>query len=77
MVARSAAEVRIRRYSSVPDCDVVVALRGDEMSITCRSYDQAVAWARIECKSYRVADFTVEAASSPRRPVPRMAAQPG
>ena len=76
MVARN-AEVRIRRYNSVPDCDVVVLLRGDEISITCRNYDQAVAWARVECKSYRVADFTVEAASGgPRRPVPRAAAHP-
>jgi hypothetical protein len=29
--------------------------------IRCRDYDQAVKWARIECKSYKVADgFVVE-----------------
>ena len=60
MVAESVTEVRIRRYRSVPDCDVVVAFRGDEISIRCRSYDDAVKWAQMECKSYRIADFAIE-----------------
>ena len=35
--------------------------RGQEISIRCSDYDQAVKWARIECKSYKVVDgFTVE-----------------
>jgi hypothetical protein len=35
------------------------------MTIRCRDYDQAVKWARIECKSYKVADgFTVERRST-------------
>ena len=45
----------------VPECDVVVFFRGQAMTLRCRNYDQAVEWARIECKTYKVADgFTVE-----------------
>ncbi len=58
------AEIRIRRYNGVPECDVVVFVRGKEIMIRCRDYDQAVKWARIECKSYKVADgFMVDQAS--------------
>ena len=61
MITEHAAEVRIRRHNDVPECDVIVAFRGQEMSIRCRDYDQAVKWARIECKTYKVADgFAVE-----------------
>jgi hypothetical protein len=57
----TAAEVRVRRHNDFPDCDVVVAFRGKEMSLRCRDYNQAVKWARIECKAYKVAEgFTVE-----------------
>jgi hypothetical protein len=56
-----AAEVRVRRHSDNPECDVVVAVRGREISIRCRDYNQAVQWARIECNSYKIAGgFTVE-----------------
>jgi hypothetical protein len=35
------------------------------MTLRCRDYDQAVKWARIECKAYKVADgFTVERRST-------------
>ena len=55
------AEVRVRRHSDVPDCDVIVVFRGREISLRCRNYKQAVEWARIECKSYKIAGgFTVE-----------------
>jgi hypothetical protein len=61
MIAEHADEVRVRRHSDVPECDVVVAVRGQEMSLRCRDYNQAVKWARIECKSYKIAGgFTVE-----------------
>jgi hypothetical protein len=61
MIAERAAEVRVRRHSDAPECDVVVAVRGQEMSLKCRDYNQAVKWARIECKSYKIAGgFTVE-----------------
>jgi hypothetical protein len=55
------AEMRVRRYGDIAECDVVVALRGQEISIRCRDYDQAVKWARIECRSYKIdSGFTVE-----------------
>jgi hypothetical protein len=55
------AEVRVRRYGDISECDVVVAFHGQEMSIRCRDYHQAVKWARIECKSYKIdGGFTVE-----------------
>jgi hypothetical protein len=61
MIAEHAAEVRVRRHSDVPECDVIVAVRGQEISLRCRDYNQAVKWARIECKSYKIAGgFTVE-----------------
>ena len=61
MIAEHADEVRVRRYSDVAECDVVVAVRGLEMSLRCRDYNQAVKWARVECKSYNIAGgFTVE-----------------
>jgi hypothetical protein len=60
-IAEHAAEVRIRRHSDAPQCDVVVAVGGKEMSLRCRDYNQAVKWARIECKSYKIeGGFTVE-----------------
>ena len=42
MIAEHAAEVWVRRYSGVPECDVVVAVRGQEMSLRCRDYNEAV-----------------------------------
>ena len=60
-MAQHAAQVRIRRHIDAPECDVVVGIGGKEMSVRCRDYNQAVKWARLECKSYKVADgFTVE-----------------
>jgi hypothetical protein len=61
MIVEQAAQVRVRRHSDVPDCDVIVVFRGREISLRCRNYKQAVEWARIECKSYKiVGGFTVE-----------------
>jgi hypothetical protein len=61
MTTEHAAEVRVRRHNDVPECDVVVSFRGKEMSLKCRDYNQAVKWARIECKAYKIASgFTVE-----------------
>jgi hypothetical protein len=61
MIAEHAAEVRVRRHNDNPECDVVVAFCGQEMSLRCRDYSEAVKWARIECKSYKIAGgFTVE-----------------
>ena len=61
MIAADSAEICIRRYNGAPECDVIVVFRGKELSLRCRDYDQAVRWARIECKAYKVAKgFTVE-----------------
>ena len=61
MIAERAARVRIRRHSGEAECDVVVEIGGKEMSLRCRDYHQAVRWARIECKTYKIEDgFTVE-----------------
>jgi hypothetical protein len=61
MIAAHSAEICIRRYNGAPECDVIVVFRGRELSLRCRDYDQAVRWARIECKAYKVAKgFTVE-----------------
>jgi hypothetical protein len=60
MIAHS-AEISIRRYNGAPECDVIVVFRGQELSLRCPDYDQAVKWARLECKSYKVTQgFTVE-----------------
>jgi hypothetical protein len=60
-IAEPAAEVRVRRHSDMPECEVLVAYRGKVMSLRCRDYAQAAKWARIECKTYKIAaGFTVE-----------------
>jgi hypothetical protein len=60
-IAEPAAEVRVRRHGDVSECDVVVAVRGQEMSLRCRDYNEAVKWARVECRSYKIdGGFTVE-----------------
>jgi hypothetical protein len=48
------AEIRVRCYDGARECDVIVLFRGKETTIRCRDYDQAVKWARIECKSIRL-----------------------
>jgi len=48
MIAEHAAEVWVRRYNGVRECDVVVGGRGQEMSLRCRDYNEAVKWARID-----------------------------
>ena len=61
MITGLPAKIRVRRYDGARQCDVVVLFRGKETVIRCRDYDQAVKWARIECKSYKVEDrFVVE-----------------
>ena len=60
-IAEPAAEVRVRRHKDMPECEVLVAYRGKVMSLKCRDYNQATKWARIECKTYKIAaGFTVE-----------------
>ena len=52
--------VWVQRHQNSSECDVVVVFRGREMSLRCRDYSQAVKWAKIECKAYRLPDdFTI------------------
>jgi hypothetical protein len=60
MTAEYEDEVRVQRRRNSPECDVIVAYRGREMSLRCRDYDQAIKWARIECKVYKLADAIVD-----------------
>ena len=61
MIGENAAEVRVRRYTGVPECDVLVAVRGQQMSLRFPTYNEAVKWARLECKSYKIpGEFAVE-----------------
>ncbi len=46
--------VTIRRYPASRICDVVVVVRGQEMVLRCATYFQAVKWARLESKSYKI-----------------------
>jgi len=47
-------KVTIRRYAASRICDVVVVVRGQEMVVRCPTYAQAVKWARLERKSYKI-----------------------
>src|SRR5258705_2700936 len=47
-------KVTIRRHLASQICDVVIVVRGQEMVVRCASYSQAVKWARLECKAYRI-----------------------
>jgi hypothetical protein len=60
MFPSEGAEVRIRCYSHIAECEVRVAVRGKEMCMKCRDYNQALKWARLECRSYGVTGITVE-----------------
>jgi hypothetical protein len=53
-------QVFIRRHTASPICDVVVSVRGQEMVLRCPSYSQALKWARLECKSYKIPQPDIE-----------------
>jgi hypothetical protein len=48
-------EIWIRRNSDCLECDVIVALRGQEMVVQLPDYGQAVKWAEMEARSYKIA----------------------
>ena len=60
MTEQPAPRVILRRYIGSAICDVLVLVRGQEMVIRCRSYPQALKWARLECKSYRIPEPELE-----------------
>jgi hypothetical protein len=53
-------QVFIRRHTASEICDVVVLVRGQEMVLRCPSYSQAMKWARLECKSYKIPQPDIE-----------------
>jgi hypothetical protein len=50
--------VTIMRYPGSRICDVIVAVRGQELVVRCPTYSQALKWARLECKSYKIPEPT-------------------
>jgi hypothetical protein len=56
----SPSGVTIRRYPASEICDVVVSFRGQEMILRCPNYSQALKWARLECKSYKIPEPEIE-----------------
>lgn len=53
-------QVFIRRYTASQICDVVVLVRGQEMVLRCPSHSQALKWARLKCKSYKIPRHDIE-----------------
>jgi hypothetical protein len=53
-------QVFIRRYTASEICDVVVSVRGQEIVLRCPNYFQALKWARLECKSYKIPQPDIE-----------------
>ena len=47
-------EVRIRQYRGCLECNVVVVIRGQEMVVQLPDYSQALKWARMECRAYKI-----------------------
>jgi hypothetical protein len=56
-------EVSIRSYPDSPICDVVVVVRGQEMVLRGRDYRQAMRWARLERKSYKIPETDIDVAT--------------
>jgi hypothetical protein len=56
-------EVKIRSYRDSPICDVVVVVHGTEMVLRCRDYSQAMRWARLERKSYKIPEPDIDVAA--------------
>lgn len=53
-------EVRLERYPGFLACDVIVVVRGREMVIQLPDYSQALKWARMECRTYKIPDDFLE-----------------
>ena len=49
-------QVFVRRYTESEICDVVVLVRSQEIVLRCPNYSQALKWARLECKSYKISE---------------------
>jgi hypothetical protein len=56
-------EVTIRNYPDSLICDVVVVVPGQEMVLRCRDYRQAMRWARLERKAYKIPEPDIDVAA--------------
>ena len=56
-------EVKIRSYRDSSICDVVVVVHGTEMVLRCPDYRQAMRWARLERKSYKISEPDIDVAA--------------
>jgi hypothetical protein len=52
--------VILRRSTASEICEVVVLVRGQEIVLCFPSYAQALKWARLECKSYKISEPEIE-----------------
>ena len=65
-------KVSIRRHIASQTCDVVVSVRGQEVILRCQDYSQALKWARLECKSYKISEPEIEPLISESEIEPRI-----
>ena len=65
-------QVSIRRHTASQTCDVVVSVRGREIILRCPDYSQALKWARLECKSYKISEPEIEPLISESEIEPRI-----
>src|SRR6267143_533973 len=56
-------EVKIRSYRDSPICDVVVVVHGTGMVLRCPDYRQAMRWARVERKTYKIPEPDIDVAA--------------
>jgi hypothetical protein len=62
-------EVTIRTHPGSLICDVTVLVRGQEMVLRCPNYSQALKWARLERKSYKIPEPTADIESDDQVPL--------
>jgi hypothetical protein len=65
--AAQKVEVEIRRYEDGPDCDVVVTTRRRRLVMSCPTYDEALRWALLECKVYKLPAVIGQSLAVPRQ----------
>ena len=63
-------QVFVRRYTKSEICDVVILVRSQEMVLRCPNYFQALKWARLECKSYKISEPKTEPLSGHQDELP-------
>jgi hypothetical protein len=79
MSPKRTAEVKVRRRSDAPECEVIVKVGGQEMTLKCRDYNEAVKWGRALISRRRVRTGA-EIGRGSRRPglsTPAHRSQPG